>query len=81
MILKLRLFATLKERVGAPQLEVSLPPAATVDDLLAEVARGYPSLQPALEVVIVAVNREFADPSHPLTPDDEVVLFPPVSGG
>ena len=40
-----------------------------------------PALEPAVNTIIVAVNQEFADPDQILAPNDEVVLFPPVSGG
>jgi molybdopterin converting factor subunit 1 len=81
MNLTVRLFATLKDRVGATQLEIEIPEAATVNDLLTTLIQRYPALEPALETIIVAVNQEFADQNHPLLPTDEIVLFPPVSGG
>jgi molybdopterin converting factor small subunit len=32
-------------------------------------------------VVRVAVNHEYVKPSHPVRDDDEIALFPPVTGG
>jgi sulfur-carrier protein len=32
-------------------------------------------------VVRVAVNQDYVKPSHRLDRDDEVALFPPVTGG
>ena len=32
-------------------------------------------------VVRVAVNQDYVPGDHPVRPDDEVALFPPVTGG
>jgi len=79
--LTVRLFATLKERVGAPCLNISLPETATVADLLVALIAAHPALENSLDTLIVAVNQEFADLTQSLSPTDDVVLFPPVSGG
>jgi len=42
---------------------------------------GYAEALADLQVVRVAVNQVYADPSQPVGPDDEVALFPPVTGG
>lgn len=81
MVIEIRLFATLKDRAGRNRIEVSLNQPATVEELLAETAQAYPSLAPALPTVIVAVNKVYAAPTTALYADDEVALFPPVSGG
>jgi molybdopterin synthase catalytic subunit len=79
--LEVRLFATLKERAGQPRVRVSLEEPARVSQLLTVLAAEYPSLAPALDSALVAVNREFAFPENSLARGDEVALFPPVSGG
>ncbi|NLF66549.1 MAG: molybdopterin converting factor [Chloroflexi bacterium] len=79
--LEVRLFATLKERAGRARVRVSLEEPAHVAHLLELLGAEYPALAPALESVLVAVNREFAFPGDPLADGDEVALFPPVSGG
>ncbi|MCB8943219.1 MAG: molybdopterin converting factor subunit 1 [Ardenticatenaceae bacterium] len=81
MKLTIRLFATLKDRAGKPQIEVDLPDSSTVEQLLTAVAADYPQLAPALPTVLVAVNKAFASPHTPIQTGDEVALFPPVSGG
>jgi molybdopterin synthase catalytic subunit len=71
-----RLFAQLRERAGAGELTLELPAGARVRDALdslAELTAGLP--------VVMAVNREYADRDAPLSPDDELALVPPVSGG
>jgi molybdopterin synthase catalytic subunit len=71
-----RLFAGLRERAGADEIELSLPDGALVRDALAQLDNlvgGVP--------VVMAVNHEYADADAPLQAGDEVALIPPVSGG
>jgi MoaE-MoaD fusion protein len=70
------LFAGLRERAGAAQVELELPEGALVGDAL-EQMRGLTDGIP----VVMAVNREYASPGDPLHGGDEVALIPPVSGG
>ena len=76
MLVRLRLFAILRERAGASELEVELPEHARVSDALAAVgdlAAGLP--------LVLAVNRVYAEPDQELRAGDELALIPPVSGG
>jgi molybdopterin synthase catalytic subunit len=76
MHVRVRLFAGLRERAGADEIELELPEDARVHDALeqlGELANGIP--------VVMAVNREYADEDAPLHADDELALIPPVSGG
>ncbi len=76
MQVRVRLFAALRERAGAAEVELELPEEACVGDALAKLdglADGVP--------VVMAVNHEYADASAPLHPGDELALIPPVSGG
>lgn len=82
MRINVRLFATLKDKAQASQIELELGDmGATVKDLLAEIAAQKPSLEPSMRSVLVAVNHEYAFPEQAIRPDDEIALFPPVSGG
>ena len=76
MKVTVRLFAQLRERAGRSEVEVELPEGAVVRDAIAaldDVAAGLP--------VVMAINREYADESAPLSAGDELALIPPVSGG
>jgi MoaE-MoaD fusion protein len=76
MRVRVRLFAVLRERAGAQQIELELPDGALVSDALQRVS-GLTDGVP----VVMAVNQEYADPSTTLRAGDEVALIPPVSGG
>jgi len=74
MVLSVRLFAGLRERLGAAAVDVELAEPATAADLLAAL-----DLPP--RSCVVAINREYAGPDAAIVPGDEVALIPPVSGG
>jgi molybdopterin synthase catalytic subunit len=76
MNVTVRLFAGLRERAGCDEVALELPDGARVADALAQMGdliRDVP--------VVMAVNREYADDGHSLSPGDELALIPPVSGG
>jgi molybdopterin synthase catalytic subunit len=82
LALDVRLFAVLRESAGADSVPLSLPDGATVADALDCLA----SIDGLGEVlarvpVVMAVNREYADPATALNDGDELALIPPVSGG
>jgi len=83
--MKLLYFAWLKTKTGVAEEEVE-PPAevATVAELLDWLkgrGPGYAEALADLDAVRVAVNQDYARPSDAVGPDDEVALFPPVTGG
>jgi MoaE-MoaD fusion protein len=76
MRVSVRLFAALRERAGRDALELELPEGARVRDALAAVDELAGGL-----ALVLAVNREYADPGDELRAGDELALIPPVSGG
>jgi molybdopterin converting factor subunit 1 len=81
MTVQVRLFARARDLAGADFLAVELPVDATVGDLRRRLAHDRPALAGLLERCAIAVNNEFAEPSHMLVQGVEVALLPPVSGG
>jgi molybdopterin synthase catalytic subunit len=82
MTVRVRLFAVLRQRAGRESVDVALEEGATVADALTALSR-EPGLADVLARVPVqmAVNRDYAEPETVLSPDDELALVPPVSGG
>ncbi len=82
--MKILYFAWLRTRVGLGQEQVEPPPEVdTVRGLVDWLKRRGPGHAAALDdlsAVRVAVNQEFAEWDHPAAADDEVALFPPVTG-
>jgi molybdopterin converting factor subunit 1 len=81
MIVRLRFFASLRERLKASAAERTLADGATVADLWAAMCRERPDLSPLSGSMSFAVNREYVEREHVLRDGDEVALIPPVSGG
>lgn len=81
MEIKIKLFATLKDRAGTNRISVTVEEPATVATLLAATEKAYPNLATSLPIALVSVNKSFAGEDTAVSPGDEVALFPPVSGG
>jgi sulfur-carrier protein len=83
--MKLRYFAWLRSKLGRSGEELSPPSTVTtVGQLLDWLETLGPAYKTALSdrrAVRVAVNLEYAGKEHPVAADDEVALFPPVTGG
>jgi len=78
-------FAWLRERTGTSQEHLPLPSGVTtvteLMDYLAARGSGHAKAFQNRRSIRCAVNQEFADPSSPVHPGDEVAFFPPVTGG
>lgn len=74
-------FGMLKDIVGKSAAKIELPEGATVRDMLAHFESQIPRLKELLPSLAVAVNLQYAGPDTKLSPDDEIALLPPVSGG
>jgi molybdopterin converting factor subunit 1 len=78
---KIFLFASLRDRVGARSIEIELPAEATVGDLKDKLITDHPALAYMRTSIMAAINREFAGDEQQIPFHAEVALFPPVSGG
>jgi molybdopterin converting factor subunit 1 len=81
MTVRLRFFASMRERMRRSEADWVLPAGATVGDLWEALAAQHPQLRDLGASVSFAVNREYVDCNHRLSENDEVALIPPVSGG
>jgi len=78
--LRVRLFAGLRERAGANELELELDAPADVAALKRALEQRHPALG-SLAHVRVAVDRDYAAEDTLLSERAEIALIPPVSGG
>ena len=81
MRVHVRFFAALREAVGREDVELDLPQNSTPEDVWTRLVAGHPGLAPYRKSLAAAVNRRYAAFATPLSPGDEVVFIPPVSGG
>jgi sulfur-carrier protein len=80
MPVRVLLFASYADAVGAGEIDVDVPDGTSVRDLVAAVRgrHGADRLPPA---PMVAVNQRYAAPDTLISAADEVAIIPPVAGG
>jgi MoaE-MoaD fusion protein len=78
---RVRLFASYREAVGASLLELALEGGSRGPAVWAALVARYPALAGLPAPSGYAVNDEYSDGGRPLHENDEVALIPPVSGG
>lgn len=78
---RLLAFAGARDVLGAGELILPLAAPCSAAELLAEVCRRYPALQPWRASLRVAVNGAYAQADDRVSFGDEVALIPPVAGG
>ncbi len=81
MKVKVKLFAAFRDVVGTKEEDLDMPEGTTVDGLLDDYVRRFPTLGRYREHIILSVNREYGAPARVLREGDEVSFLPPVSGG
>ena len=83
MTVTVRFFASLRERLGEEQTELSADGIQSVRDIRTTLMERGDPWQAALnnDRVLVAVNQAMAKADTPVGDGDEVAFFPPVTGG
>lgn len=81
MRIRLRYFASLRERLGRSEETCEVPDGATVEIVWAMLKHQHPELAIVERSLAFAVGQEYVDKTHPLQDNDELALIPPVSGG
>ncbi len=81
MLIRVKLFAAMRDLTGDEVAEVELPDGATVGDLRRELGKQLPLARSLLNRSAIAVNHDVAENERPLQAGDEVAAIPPVSGG
>lgn len=84
MIVNVKFFASLRERLDVDELEIELSNGSTLNDLIQELDSLIDA--PIAEIfgeedLRVAVNLEMIEGNVSLQQDDEVAFYPPITGG
>jgi len=80
MTVRVLLFASYADAIGAPEVALELPAGARVRDVLA----GIKALAKGKRIPdkpMVAVNQRYAQDDQAVSATDEVAIIPPVAGG
>jgi len=81
MKVKVKLYASFREIVGAKEQDIEVADDTTVQMLLEDYIKRFPQIGRFREHVILSVNKEYGHPQRKLKDGDEVSFLPPVSGG
>lgn len=81
MTYRVMLFGAEAVAAGERSLDLEIPQETiTADELKLHLVEAYPGLS-GVPSCRVAVNQKFVDGGVKVTPDDEIALLGPVSGG
>jgi len=81
MRIRLRFFASLREKLKRSEEVREVQPGATVRTVWEMLRQENPELGAMEKAMSFAVAQEYVDKDHPLQDNDELALIPPVSGG
>ena len=81
--MKIKYFAWIKDITNLEEEEINLNQAKNLDELKTYIIKKYPDLKKHMikEILRFAINQEYVITNINLSDDDEIAIFPPVSGG
>jgi molybdopterin synthase sulfur carrier subunit len=81
--MKIKYFAWIKEITNNEEEDINSIKINNLDKLKDFIITKYPDLKKHLdkEILRFAVNQEYVVKNIDLNPNDEIAVFPPVSGG
>ena len=81
MKLTIKFFAALRDTIGAEEIAIDWRSQLSCGDVLTLLKGYFRGTEPLLSRSLIAVNGEHAGAERILSPEDEVAILPPVSGG
>ena len=81
--MKIKYFAWIKDITNLDEEEINLDKAKNLDELKIYIIEKYPDLKKHMkkEILRFAINQEYVITNTQFSNDDEIAIFPPVSGG
>jgi len=74
-------FGAARDVVGFEETELQIRAPCTAQDARRQLLERYPPLARFGSSLLLAINQEYAEPDRQISDNDELALFPPVSGG
>ncbi len=81
MNVHVQFFSRLRELTGVSKMELEVPEATKVVELLEILYSRAPALRDWDKSILVAAGVEFVGRDYILRPDDQISIMPPVQGG
>jgi molybdopterin synthase sulfur carrier subunit len=81
MSIKIKFFASLRERVGKSEAELEATFCDAADLTTLKVWQATTGKDTLDSNILIAINMEYVDSQHVVSDGDEVAFFPPVTGG
>ena len=81
--MKIKYFAWIKDITNVEEEVINSIQIKNLDEFKIYIIKKYPDLKKHMkkEILRFAVNQEYINKSTTLNVDDEIAIFPPVSGG
>ena len=81
--MKIKYFAWIKDITNLEEEEINLDKVKNLEGLKIYITEKYPDLKKYIkkEVLRFAINQEYTVKNTNLSDEDEIAIFPPVSGG
>mgnify|MGYP001204282162 CR=1 FL=1 len=81
--MKIKYFAWIKDITNIEEEEINLNKAKNLEELKAYLIEKYPDFKKHIikEIFRFAINQEYVVKNTNLNDEDEIAIFPPVSGG
>jgi molybdopterin converting factor subunit 1 len=82
-MVSVRLFAGFKDKIDRERLEIPVSAETTLLEFIELLGGDFPEIGELIKKnqATIAVNHEIVEMDHIINDDDEIALFPPVSGG
>ena len=81
MKIRLRLFASIKEKCGFSEKELTVSSDIKITHIIDLLCKSHPELPEVRPSLLYAVNEEYCEGDKTLKDGDTLAIFPPVSGG
>jgi molybdopterin converting factor subunit 1 len=80
-VIKVLFFGAAADRAGTRETELPVEDGMTLGEIWPLLTEQHPELAPMRDTLAFAVYGEYARADDGVSPDDEVAVLPPVSGG